>query len=167
MKRSMRKPLSTSPSIIFVSVLFLFLSCKAQEEKEKENTNSSQSIAHEVLLSGPNSNMQAEEYRLISASEDLLLVVVKINRSVSPPHRLPQVDFSSESVVLLNMGQKTTGGYSYIVERIAEEANSWVVEYRKIEPKAGEMAVTVMTTPYSLIKIPRPDKTVSFREITD
>lgn len=164
MKPSMKKPLNSFLKVCIVCISIL-TACKSQEKKE--TTASGETVPFEVLLTGPSSNMQAEEYRLISASEDLLLVVVKINQSVSPPHRLPMIDFSANSVVLLNMGQQSTGGYSYTVERVIKGSDSWVVEYRKNEPGAGEMAVTAITTPYTIIKIPRPEAALSFREITD
>ena len=87
------------------------------------------------------------------------------NMGRSKSYKLPQVDFSKYSMVFLNLGEQSTGGISIEVKEVVDNGSDWIVYYEVKKPGADEMATTVMTTPFTLIRIPRPTTKVSFEEV--
>ena len=78
---------------------------------------------------------------------------------VSPyiePPSLPKVDFPHEGVLLITMGQRTTGGYSLRLTGMPATVQGGVlivpVEWR--EPPPGYALTQVMTSPCLLAKVP-------------
>ena len=79
--------------------------------------------------------------------------VMSLRMEPPPP---PAVDFSREGVLLIAMGQQTTGGYGLsLIGRSAIVQNGMLtvpVEWR--EPLPGYVQTQVMTNPCLLVKLP-------------
>lgn len=79
--------------------------------------------------------------------------VMSLRMEPPPP---PAVDFSREGVLLIAMGQQTTGGYGLsLIGRSATVQNGVLtvpVEWR--EPLPGYVQTQVMTNPCLLVKLP-------------
>jgi hypothetical protein len=70
---------------------------------------------------------------------------------------IPAVDFSSEALVLVEMGRKTTGGYFLKLKstkaRVLDDTAQVELEWR--EPSPGAIVTQVLTSPCILIALPR------------
>lgn len=81
-----------------------------------------------------------------------------------------QLNFTSSQVVLLDMGQRGTGGYSVRVDRIEESNESIGIIATEISPGAGCFTATAFTSPYVFIKVLSPNRVETViinEEITD
>jgi hypothetical protein len=74
------------------------------------------------------------------------------------------VDFTKNSVVILNAGEKPTAGYSIHVSRLEEKADQLVIHYKLESPEPGAVTAQVLTHPWSLQVIPKPSKPVAFQK---
>lgn len=79
----------------------------------------------------------------------------------SPPDTLsserPHVDLGVEAVVAVFRGTKPTGGYSVRVSSVRVKAGSVELTVEMRDPPPGSMVTQALTSPYSLVTVPRPE----------
>ena len=83
--------------------------------------------------------------------------------SYKPP--LPQVDFSRETIVVAAMGQKPSNGYEIIIVGACEVNNHVEVFVHSLEFGKCGPNLAVVTAPVDIVRLPRTDLPVVFREI--
>lgn len=71
-----------------------------------------------------------------------------------------KVDFKKKNVLVLNQGQKNSGGYEITIESIVNDNDTIIVKKKETGPKKGEMATSVITTPYCIALIPKGNKII-------
>jgi hypothetical protein len=83
-----------------------------------------------------------------------------------PPPPLPDIDFSREMVVVAAMGRRPSSAYSIIIEGAYTYERSYRLEIdvRSKENRNGCAAYPVMTAPIDMVRLPKTDRTVLFRE---
>lgn len=72
-------------------------------------------------------------------------------RAPVPP--VPEVDFSTQSVVLAAMGQRPTGGYEVAIREVARTEEGLVVAVRETSPGEGCMVTQALTAPAVAVRI--------------
>ena len=73
---------------------------------------------------------------------------------------IPAVDFAKKNVVAVFMGQKSTGGYSIMIEKMDVKDNTVYLKKKEIAPDADGMATMALSAPYVLVSVPKTDKVV-------
>ncbi|MFP9119256.1 protease complex subunit PrcB family protein [Flavobacterium sp. RNTU_13] len=86
---------------------------------------------------------------LVNTKSELTALYKQLNVAT-----LPKVDFKKQSVAVLFMGQKPTGGYAITVTEVAidKEKKAMLTVARS---KPDGMAVTMITQPYCVVLIPK------------
>lgn len=79
--------------------------------------------------------------------------------------QLPEVDFNTEMVAAVMMGERSTGGYAVTIERIETEANRLKIYYSESEPPPGSMTIQILTAPAHLIALPQSENYPEFIKI--
>lgn len=79
--------------------------------------------------------------------------------------QLPEVDFNSEMVAAVMMGERNTGGYAVTIERIETDAEYLKIFYSESEPPPGSMTIQMLTSPAHLVALPQSDKYPEFIKI--
>ena len=72
------------------------------------------------------------------------------------PHlaeKMKHDDISNANYVVLNMGEKNTGGYSIAVEKVEETDKNIVITVKEVSPAPDAMVMQVITYPYTVVKI--------------
>jgi hypothetical protein len=72
--------------------------------------------------------------------------------------KIKKDDISTSNFLLLNMGEKSSGGYTFEIEKVEETQESILVTIKEIEPEG--MVTTVMTYPMAIVKINSKKKIV-------
>ena len=88
-------------------------------------------------------------------------------RSYRPNPELPpspEIDFSREMIVVAALGQRPNSGYGIIIESAYERDNQLEINVRSISLK-GCGVWTVITSPIDIVRIPKTERPVVFREI--
>ena len=80
----------------------------------------------------------------------------------SPPSPPPGVNFTTEMVVALFAGEKTTGGYEVEITRAELKDSTLYIYYVEKNPTSGGMAIQAITQPFHLARLPRHDTPVIF-----
>lgn len=128
-----------------ISTLFLtviLFSCGTQKPASEEELQ-----LYEILKEDQYNGAKIKFYEIISEPNEfkLLLNDPDLKRKVTPK------DIIASNFIVLNLGEKNTGGYSIKVKNIEETEDSIVVTIKEEAP-AG-MATMVMTYPMMVVKI--------------
>ena len=79
---------------------------------------------------------------------------------------LPSVDFTREMVVVLALGERSSGGHQVRFDAIAVSGNDAVVRYTVTEPDPSCMTTQAITAPVDVVRVPRVSGTVRFEPRT-
>jgi hypothetical protein len=67
--------------------------------------------------------------------------------------KIQESDLQNATFLILNMGEKNTGGYKIAVEKVEETADKIIVTVKDINPEPGAMVTQAFTYPYTVVKI--------------
>lgn len=73
----------------------------------------------------------------------------------SHPPPLPHVDFATEMVVGVFLGEGRTGGYEVEITKIEQHKLELRLYYREISPPPDAVVTQALTQPYHLVKLPK------------
>lgn len=75
-----------------------------------------------------------------------------------PPPRAPGVDFEKNLILMVAAGWKPSAGYQVHISRIEHLGATLQVHIEVHEPPADSLRLTVMTQPYAVILVERPER---------
>ncbi|RZJ67297.1 MAG: protease complex subunit PrcB family protein [Flavobacterium sp.] len=104
---------------------------------------------YEVLTSKSDGGGNIRFYEVVSTSDEfrMLLGDENLKRKIKPD------DINSANFIILNMGEKRSGGYSIDVEKVEETADKIVVTVKETKPDEDSMTTQAITYPYAIVKI--------------
>ena len=73
------------------------------------------------------------------------------------------MDFNSESVLAVFLGQRATSGYSAEILSVRAKGGSVRVDWREVAPGPNCIVLMVVTVPFTIVRIPVPGAEASFR----
>ena len=80
-----------------------------------------------------------------------------------PGEEVPAVDFDSESVLAVFLGQRPTSGYSAEILSVRAKDASVRVGWREVAPGPNCIVLMVVTVPFTIVRIPVPGAEADFR----
>jgi hypothetical protein len=83
-----------------------------------------------------------------------------------PVPALPAVDFTREMVVLAALGERSSGGYSILIDSATETANGVTINVRSVSPGSNCGVTAALTQPLDIARVTRRDGSVAFAETT-
>ena len=139
----------------FLIYLISFISCGAQKQEiEKE-------VTYELIESQSHGGYRNGQFQTIANQLDLKSLYTHLNLSRKPGLSLPEVNFETESIIALFMGEKMSGGYVIKIKSI-QRINTNKIEIQIEETKPGDIATMAITSPFSIYKISIPNAKTSF-----
>jgi len=128
--------------LVFILFVVVMVGCSTTKIKE---TNA----LYNVLVSSEYGGGNFRFYEIITEPKEfkMLLGDEELKKLVK------ENDIDSANFILLNMGEKTTGGYSIEIVSVEERIDKIVVTVKENAPKSGENVTDVITNPYSVVKI--------------
>jgi hypothetical protein len=99
-----------------------------------QQTDGGASICFFEILSEPN------EIRMLQNDENL-------KDKISPN------DIQTSNFIVLNMGEKTSGGYSIGIDTAVETDNNIIVTVKETNPEPGGMVTQAFTNPFCVVRI--------------
>jgi hypothetical protein len=64
------------------------------------------------------------------------------------------------------LGTRPTGGYDVEIVATRRDGNALVVEYVEHRPPADAIVTQALTSPFHIVKLPRADGPVRFRDVS-
>jgi hypothetical protein len=83
----------------------------------------------------------------------------------APGETPPAADFATSMIVGVFAGVRNTAGHEIDVTGAARENGTLVVTWRERGPAPGDMTAQVLTFPYHLVRVPRHEGPVRFRQV--
>jgi hypothetical protein len=107
-------------------------------------------------------------FRLVIRNRDEFSDFWKQRISPVPPGQwlpsMPEVDFSKEMVIVAAMGERSSSGYSIMIDGACEVDGHVDVFVSSFENACGGATLGVMTAPADAVRIPRTELPIVFRE---
>ncbi len=129
--------------LICALTVLVLVSCSSTKDKG----NSTE--LYKVLLSDEYGGNSFQFYEIITDEKEFRMMLGddELKKLIKP------TDIQTANFLLLNMGEKTTGGYSVEVVKVEELPDKIVVTVKENSPKPGEMTTEALTNPYTVVKI--------------
>jgi hypothetical protein len=83
----------------------------------------------------------------------------------NPDRPRPAVDFSTQMVVGVFMGSRTTAGFGVEIIDATDENGTLTVRYRETVPPKGAITAQVITSPFQLVSVPKTASAVKFEKV--
>ncbi len=104
---------------------------------------------YQILVSSEYGGGNFQFYEIFTEAKEfkMLLGDDELKKLVQPN------DINTSNFILLNMGEKTTGGYSIEVVKVEELSDKILVTVKENKPKSGDNVTDAITNPYTVVKI--------------
>jgi hypothetical protein len=109
-------------------------------------------VGFSVILSGSHSKADSFEVKLITNSKDWVKTWSIVAGGEEPLPKIPTIDFGSQYVIAAFMGSRNSSGYKIEIPSIEKMGQVLKVHVKKYETPG---MLTIMTNPFTLIRLPR------------
>ena len=120
------------------------------------NRPAPQDVVWEVMGQGNQAvGFEEQSFRLIREESTLRTLWNRAHGSQLQVPRVPEVDFSRETVVALFLGTKPTGGYGLEVVEVTLAQGELFVDVRTAEPSPDAITTQALTSPWVMVRVLR------------
>lgn len=104
---------------------------------------------YEILTQQENGGGNIQFYEILTEPKEIVMLQGDENLK----GKIKAGDIDKANFIILNMGEKSTGGYAISVENVVETADKIIVTVKEITPKPGAMVTQAITYPYAVVRI--------------
>lgn len=122
----------------------ILVSCGASSTK-----NSGTKPLYEVLTQQTDGGASIRFFEILTEEKEIAMLQndEKLRNKIHPN------DIQTSNFIVLNMGEKTSGGYKISVESAVETDKNIIVTIKETSPEPNTIATQEITTPYCVVKI--------------
>jgi len=133
----MKKP------VLFILTLIL-VSCSASSSK-----TSGTNTLYEVLSQQSDGGASIPFFEILSEENEITMLLndENLKKKIKPS------DIQTSNFIVLNMGEKTSGGFKISIENVVETDKNIIITIKETAPQSDSMSSQEITTPYSVVKI--------------
>ncbi|WP_300564579.1 protease complex subunit PrcB family protein [Flavobacterium sp.] len=128
-----------------LSLLFLF-ACGGIPKEGLQGKDVSDQF--EIIYQSNFNGVSEKSYHIIQNSEDYKAFFILMKED-----KVPEVDFNKSNVLVLNMGEKNSGGYNVLPEKMIDDGKKLIMTIKEISPDKDQMVTMGMTSPVCIVKI--------------
>ncbi|MFV8355646.1 protease complex subunit PrcB family protein [Flavobacterium sp. XS1P32] len=130
---------------IVVSLVALALvSCGTKATKNSENNS-----LFEVLTQQSNGGASIRFFEILSEPNQIAM----LQNDENLKNKINPNDVQTSNFLVLNMGEKSTGGYSIGIDTVVETDKNIVITIKETSPEPGSMVTQAFTNPFCVVKI--------------
>ena len=129
---------------ILLFVTLILVSCGASSSK-KSGTNS----LYEVLTQQADGGASIRFFEILTEKNE----IVMLQNDEKLIDKIKPNDIQTSNFVVLNMGEKTSGGYKISIESVVETDKNIFITIKETIPEKSSMTTQEITTPYCVVKI--------------
>lgn len=137
--------------LLSLIIVIILVSCKSKQGDAKP--------LFEIIYQSEYGGAPFRFYELVTEQKEFKMFLNDKNLK----SKIKPTDILYANFLLLNMGEKSTGGYSFSVSNIEEKADKIVIKVVENSPKSGENVTFAMTNPMCIIRI-NSKKAIEFIE---
>ncbi|TPG33325.1 protease complex subunit PrcB family protein [Flavobacterium pectinovorum] len=128
--------------IISVLAVFALVSCGAKKTSDPK-------ALYEVLTEQSDGGGNIKFFEILTEPNEIKM----LENDPLLADKMKQTDISNSNYIILNMGEKNTGGYSIGVEKVEETDKNIIITVKENNPAPDAMVMQVITYPYTVVKI--------------
>ncbi|MGZ9736087.1 protease complex subunit PrcB family protein [Flavobacterium sp. GNP002] len=129
--------------IVSLVVLALF-SCGATTTKSSDKNS-----LYEVLTQQSNGGASIRFFEILSEPNEIAM----LQNDENLKNKISPNDIQTSNFLVLNMGEKTSGGYSIGIDSVVETDKNIVITIKETSPEPGSMVTQAFTNPFCVVKI--------------
>ena len=148
--------------LLFLFALTIFIGCNNNDEEFLSLTTSTTLVASGNLYRNGGENITRQNL-IIQNNNEWIELMNKMNsvNNVTDNFTGTEFDFSNFIILALFDDIKMYGGYSIEIESVVENRSDLIAIIRHRSPNG--IAPTVITQPYVIVKIPKTEKKIIFK----
>ncbi|RZJ53481.1 MAG: protease complex subunit PrcB family protein [Flavobacterium sp.] len=128
--------------VISVLTVFVLVSCGATKTSDSK-------ALYEVLTEQSDGGGNIKFFEILTEPNEIKM----LENDPLLKDKMKQADINSSNYVILNMGEKNTGGYSIGVEKVEETDKNIIITVKEKSPAADAMTMQVITYPYTVVRV--------------
>jgi hypothetical protein len=128
--------------VISVLAVFVLISCGAKKTSDSK-------ALYEVLTTQSDGGGNIKFYEILTEPNEIKM----LENDPLLTDKMKQADINTSNYVILNMGEKNTGGYSIGVEKVEETDKNIIITVKENNPAPDAMTMQVITYPYTVVKV--------------
>ena len=120
-----------------------FFSCATTTKKQESRP------LFEVLTQQEDGGASIHFFEILSEPQEIIMLQndPKLKNKISPN------DIQTSNFILMNMGEKSTGGYKIVIESVVETDKNIIVTIKEITPEPSKIVTQEIATPYCVVRI--------------
>lgn len=111
--------------------------------------SSDSSKLYQVLTQQSNGGASIRFFEILSEPNEIKM----LQNDENLKNMISSNDVQNSNFIVLNMGEKTTGGYSIGIETIIETDKNIILTIKETSPDPGSIVSQGFTTPFCVVKI--------------
>lgn len=128
--------------VISVLIIFVLVSCGAKKTSDPK-------ALYEILTEQSDGGGNIKFFEILTEPNEIKM----LESDPLLADKMKQADISNSNYVILNMGEKNTGGYTIGVEKVEETDKNIIITVKENSPAKDGMVMQVITYPYTVVKI--------------
>nr|WP_198999539.1 protease complex subunit PrcB family protein [Flavobacterium sp. ASV13] len=130
--------------VISVLIVFVLISCGA-----KKTTESGSKVLYEVLTEQSDGGGNIKFFEILTEPNEIKM----LENDPLLKDKMKHDDIGNSNYVILNMGEKNTGGYSIGIEKVEETDKNIIITVKENNPAPDAMVTQAITYPYTVVKV--------------
>ena len=103
----------------------------------------------EVLTQQPDGGANIKFFEILTEPEE----IVMLQNDENLRNKIKPADIDASNFIILNLGEKPTGGFSITIDNVEELDNIVIVTTKETTPELGAMVTQAIAYPYAIVKI--------------
>ena len=130
--------------IVVSLVALAAVSCGATATKSSDKNS-----LYEVLTQQSNGGASIRFFEILSEPDQIAM----LQNDENLKNKISPNDIQTSNFLVLNMGEKTSGGYSIGIDTVVETDKNIVITIKETSPEPGTMVTQAFTNPFCVVKI--------------
>ncbi len=154
--------------MVLVLLTVIMAACgPAKQSTNMEDTSSENQkrLSFELLVQHSHGGYDKPQIKVIKEPTELQEIYAKINMTRRPGFPIPEVDFDTEMIIGLYMGEKNTGGFSIGIDSVEETKKELIIHVKETTPEGG-MVTMAICQPFCIVKMPATKKEIVFKKVS-
>jgi hypothetical protein len=106
-------------------------------------------MLYEVLIQQENGGSSIRFFEILSESNEIAM----LQNDKNLKNKISTTDIQNANFIILNMGEKSSGGYKIGIETVVETATNIIVTVKETIPEQGSMVTQALTNPFCVVQI--------------
>jgi len=129
---------------VLIIVTIVLASCGSSSIKKSESKP-----LYEVLTQQADGGASIRFFEILSEPNEIAM----LQNDDKLKNKIKTDDIKTSNFIILNMGEKTTGGNKINIESAVETDKNIIITIKEITPESNTISTQEITTPYCVVKI--------------